>query len=223
MSLSKILGKDESKGYQRWELPKMPTAHLAPGFRVKDEELDGVPHYPTAEELVQIQETACKEGFELGRKEGLQAGQKDIQAEIQRLGQIITALAEPLNAVDEEVEQELVRLSVAVARQLIRRELKTDPGQVIAVVREMLAMLPGNSRHIKIALHPEDAQLVRETLSVNDDAPWQIVEDSVLTRGGCRLETEHSIIDASVEKRLSAIAAELLGGDRENDDSLPDR
>ena len=223
MSLSKILDKDESDDYQRWELPTMPATHSASGWSSKDDELDDVPRFPTAEELAKIQETAYNEGFELGRKEGLQAGEKDIYAEIQRFGQIMAAIAEPLNAVDEEVEQELVNLSIAVARQLIRRELKTDPGQVVAVVREALEILPSHSRYIKIALHPEDAQLVREVFPLNEETPWQIIEDAVLTRGGCRIEAEHSVVDASVEKRLSAIVAELLGGERESDDSHSDQ
>ncbi len=225
MTLSKILDRDEqgNDGYQRWEPPQVRSPHSAAGLRGEDSEFDGVPRYPTADELKQIQDTAYTEGYELGCKEGLQAGQKDVHAEIQRLGQIITALTEPLSAIDEEVEQELVMLSIAIAGQLVRRELKIDPGEVIAVVREALAMLPVNSQHIKIALHPEDALIVREVLSVNEEGPWQIVEDSVLTRGGCRVETEYSALDASVEKRLSAVAAELLGGDRVSDDKLPDK
>ena len=110
-------------------------------------------------------------------------------------------------------------LAIAVAGQLIRRELKQDPGEIVAVVREAIAALPSNSRRVQIALHPEDAQLVRERLALaeSDQRAWGVAEDPTLTRGGCRVTTEHSRIDASVEKRLAAVIARMMGGEREND------
>ncbi|MDQ7014938.1 MAG: FliH/SctL family protein [Gammaproteobacteria bacterium] len=39
----------------------------------------------------------------------------------------------------------------------------------------------------------------------------------MLTRGGCKIFTETSKIDATLEARLTALSASLLGGVREAD------
>jgi flagellar assembly protein FliH len=46
---------------------------------------------------------------------------------------------------------------------------------------------------------------------------WRIVEDPLITRGGCKVDTEVSHIDATVENRLAAVIATLFGGEREHD------
>ena len=88
----------------------------------------------------------------------------------------------------------------------------------MAVVREGLAALPISARKPRIYLHPEDAQLVRSALSLREaEHDWRIEEDLLMLRGDCRIETESSRIDASIDARLSAIAANLLGGERGTD------
>ncbi len=194
--------------YERWELPVVEGRDAFNSMRPM-----------TAEKLEAIHKEAHKAGFEQGHREGLEAAQKEIAAQMQRFNQIMRALSEPLAAADEQVEQELIALAMAVARQIIRRELQTDPEQVVGVVREAMAELPSSARNIRIFLHPDDASLVREALNTEEDetAPWKIVEDMVLTRGGCRIESDTSRVDASVEKRLNTIVAELMGGSRAED------
>jgi flagellar assembly protein FliH len=131
---------------------------------------------------------------------------------------MLTLLAEPLQALDDGMEQELVALAMAAAKLIVRRELKTDPAQVLAAVREAMGALPAASRNVRLHLHPEDAALVRETLKVSEgEQTWRIVEDPVIARGGCKVITDTSLIDASVEARLLAITAAVLGGERSQD------
>ena len=220
MSTSKLISKDKLTAYERWELPNMADGQGKPEPSITDvDEQEALAQPFTAEQLEAIQQEAYQEGFEQGRQEGMAAGRGQMEAQAQRFAQLVQSLAEPLADVDAQVEQELVALAVEVARQLIRRELKIDPGQVVAVVREAVAALPSNSRDIRLILHPEDAVLVRETLPPSDspDDQWRISEDATLTRGGCRVVCENSRIDASVEKRFAKVVADLLGGEREDD------
>jgi flagellar assembly protein FliH len=90
-------------------------------------------------------------------------------------------------------------------------------------VRQAISVLPASARNIKVHLHPEDAQLVREILSMENGAEeerrWSIVEDGTLTRGGCKVESDTSRIDSTVESRLATVINEVLGGERESDES----
>ena len=48
-------------------------------------------------------------------------------------------------------------------------------------------------------LHPEDAQLVHELLPASDsETQWHIIEDVSVGRGGCRVATDTSQVDATV-------------------------
>lgn len=206
--MSKIIPKEELSGIENWSLPEVSmTGQRAPAARPL-----------TARQLEELQQQAREEGFLQGRREGLEAGKKDINARVHEITSLMQTLAKPLEQMDAQVEQELVQLSLAVARQLIRRELKADPGQVLAVVREAMAALPIAARNVRLHMHPEDAALVRETLSLSDnERGWTIVEDPVLTRGGCKVSSDTSQIDASIERRLHSVIANVLGGERESD------
>ena len=106
-------------------------------------------------------------------------------------------------------------LAFTLARQLVRRELRADPGQIIGIVRDTVALLPSAARDVRVHLHPEDARLLRERLAITTaDRAWSIVEDPVLGRGGCRVTTENSQIDARLETRLGAALSALLGDER---------
>ena len=109
-----------------------------------------------------------------------------------------------------------VKLSMLVAKQLFRREIKIDPGHVIGVVHEAIQLLPVASRNITIHLHPEDASLVLEALSRADGKrAWSVVEDPLTSRGGCKVNTDNSHIDAQAETRLLAVINAITGDERQ--------
>jgi flagellar assembly protein FliH len=132
-----------------------------------------------------------------------------------RESHILQLLAEPLSQLDGEVEKELLHLTLAVGKQLARRELRVDPTQVIGIIRESLSQLPATARDIRVYLHPEDAATVRERLAEpTNERAWKIVEDPTLSRGGCIVRTDTAQIDVRLESRISAVIANALGEER---------
>lgn len=164
-----------------------------------------------------------KKGFEEGKTEGHAKGLSDGQAEINQksthFSELISTLASPLEELDSDVEDEIANLAMMVARHLIRRELKIDPTHVISAIRQAVDILPVATKNIVVFLHPDDAALVRETLTLSDEDEqrWKIVEDPMLSRGGCKIETEYSRIDASVEARINNVITQVIGGERGSD------
>jgi len=212
-NLSKIIPQAELSEYERWVLPSVQSSS-----RAAPSGLGLGANLLTAGQIEQVQRQAYEEGFALGRREGLASGQVELHAQVQRLDQMMRALSAPFEGLDQQVEQELLLLTTTMLRQLVRRELKSDPGQIVAVVREAMASLPVATRNARLYLHPEDAVLVRDALAISDaERPWRIMEDPVLTRGGCRVITDTSSIDASVETRLAILIATVLGGVRDSD------
>lgn len=204
--MSKVIRSEDIADCQAWQVPEVRSASEA-GRRPM-----------TARELEEIHNQARREGFEEGLSQGRDAARKEFMQRLQLLDTAMQKLARPFEEMDESVEQQLAQLAMLVARQLVRRELKADPGQVVAVVREALAALPVGARDVRLALNPEDAAMIRELLSLQEgDHAIRVVEDPVQSRGGCRVLTETSQIDATVESRLSAVIANTLGGLRSTD------
>ncbi len=170
----------------------------------------------TASRLQDLQKQAYDEAWEAGHAEGIKAGAIEVQQRVDRFDELLCALARPFERLDESVEKQLVELAMTVVQQLFRRELQTDPGHVVGVVREAIKILPGASRDVSVYLHPEDAQLVKERLTPTDgERAWSIVEDPLISRGGCRVRSENSQVDAQTEKRLSSIINRITGDDRQ--------
>lgn len=214
----KLISKDSTDRYQRWDLPMVEDVSGA----VANAKDDKAPGLMTAEQIERIQNQAFKEayeaGFVKGREEGMASGKNEIAHNAQLLDELLQSLTQPFETLDDDVTQQLVSLSVAISRQLVRRELKIDAAQIVGVVQEAVAILPVGSRDVKVCLHPDDVQVMHETLIKKDtERTWKLVEDPSLSRGDCRILTETSHIDATLEKRLAAIASQLLGGEREAD------
>ncbi|MGR9100917.1 MAG: flagellar assembly protein FliH [Gammaproteobacteria bacterium] len=233
---------DELKSLSRWNLPDVSGEAEAAGT----EKLHAVKESPlflTVGEIESIQKRAYTEAYEQGRREGYEKGYEEGREEGFRQGfedgsrrgydenlhllrkqaaemvGLMESFSEPFADLDERVVRELASLSMGVAAQLVRRELRTDPGQIVAVVREAVSILPASSQRVSLHLHPDDAELVRKSMSPDHQTlPWRVIEDPLLTRGGCRLDADSSHIDASIERRLAAIFTNVMGGEREEDD-----
>jgi flagellar assembly protein FliH len=219
-NLSKVIAGLRSEDVKQWTPPTVAAKGGGEGGL-------GRGALMTAEQLEQIQKQAYDEGFEQGKREGFEYGHKEalgegreiMQGRIERMDALMAALDEPLKQLDDDVENELIDLVIAMVRQLVRREVKTDPGQIVGVVREALNILPVSARNVRLVLHPEDADLIRNIYGLSEaELGWSIMEDPVIERGGCKVLTDISQVDATLESRLTALIAPLLGGERDIDE-----
>lgn len=209
------------KNFSSWTLPSLDGG-TAPGYKQPVEEVVEDPKV-VAEELAKIQaqelktikEEAFKEGFNSGQKAGLAAAKNEIDKQINSVRNLIDELSDPIKQCGEQTQQELLQLAFAVARQIVRRELKQDPSQLIAIIREALRLLPIGSQKIEIALHPDDALMLKNSFSIeteSDSNRWKIKEDPVIERGGCLVTTKNSKIDASINKQVAILFNRIAGG-----------
>jgi flagellar assembly protein FliH len=205
--------------WERWELasfdeaakkveePPLPEAVEVPIPEV---------HLPTAEEIDQIYQQAREEGlqkgleegrktgYEEGYKTGYEEGQAKAKNEAKRLAQIAAKLESGLVEMESAVADELLSLSIALARDVIRQELSAHPETLLVVVREALAQLP--HQHAAIYLHPDDASLLRSYAGDQlSHAGHRIHEDLKLKRGDCLLEAGGTQVDATVAMRWQRV------------------
>jgi flagellar assembly protein FliH len=206
-------GMMANKEVEKWRAPVM-EADPSRVVRNREEHEAAI---PTAKDIDQWHNQAEEEGYQ----EGLLRAQREAQGLQQQLLQLINFFEHPLQALNEDIEHQLTQLAVTLAQQLVRRELKVEPGEIIGLIRDSVQLLPGVTRNITIVLHPEDARLVRNALSMenaDEEHSWKLIEDPMITRGGCEINAAPSAINATLENRLSELAASVLGGEREQDE-----
>jgi len=161
---------------------------------------EAVPMVPqvTQEERDQVRAEAFDEGYAAGYDQGITAA----IAEVQRLESLARNAGTVFTDFEEQLAPQLMALAMAVARQVVRRELTTDPAAVLPVMREAFDQLTGSETGKQLFLNPADVDLVRAHLSEDaGTSPWRIVEDPRVEAGGCRISTRESEIDATVETR----------------------
>lgn len=106
-----------------------------------------------------------------------------------------------------------LKLALAIARRVIRRELVAQPDIPVALVTEALQLATGAMR-MKLLMNPADVSGLADKTQklLNADAtgvPVQLVADASIEPGGCRVETEYGAIDQQFTAQLARIAEEL--------------
>ena len=211
-------------GFDIWSLPSFdphvpepePEPVVETPVEMEEVPLDEVQPL-TLEELEAIRQEAYNEGFAAGEKDGFrsttlkvrQEAEEALGVKLASLERLMGNLFDPIAEQDSQLEKSMVGLVEHIARQVIQRELVLDSSQIESVMREALKLLPLGVGNVRLYINPQDFEQVK-ALRERHEETWRIVEDAALQPGGCRVETEHSRIDATVETRISQIMAKLL-------------
>lgn len=201
-----------------WALPQLDSKDDK-SFRQEERLTDKEKEQRALEELERVRQAAHQEGLQLG----LDAAKKQVEEKLATLDHLIHQLNEPLKQCGERTTDQLLQLAFSIARQIVRRELQQEPTQLIAIIREAINLLPSSSEKTTISLHPEDAKVIQEALSIATDSEnsrWKINEDISIERGGCQVNTQHSRVDASIDKQIAILFSRVAGGQRESDANL---
>ena len=231
---SDLIRARDLEGVDVWALPSFdpepePQPEPEPEPEVIEEEVEEVPLEEvqplTLEELEAIRQDAYNAGFATGEREGIhrtqlkvrQAAEQALAAKVGSLERLMVNLMAPIAEQDTQIEKTLVHLVAHMTRQVIGRELRSDSSQITHVLREALKLLPMGADNIRIHLNPQDFELAK-ALRERHEENWRLLEDEALLPGGCRIETAHSRIDASMETRIEKAVAQLF--DQLHDHSL---
>lgn len=152
-------------------------------------------------ELIQVRQTAFQEGLRQGREEATAA--KNDAAE--RLARTLTELAAYKRKLRADAEREVVKLSLAVARRILNRELATDADALQGIVHAALAKL--QTRDIwQVRVGAEASQIAKACIDRAGLANTvKVVIDPALGPGDLLVDTAAGELDASVNTQLQEI------------------
>ncbi|HLH01614.1 MAG TPA: FliH/SctL family protein [Bryobacteraceae bacterium] len=152
-------------------------------------------------ELAQCRQAALEEGIKKGRE----AAANEIKAASDRLATTLRDLLALKKRMRSEAEADVVKLSLAIARRILHRELNADPESIQGIVYAGLQKLQ-NREISRVRIPPVALEPVRGALERAGLAPAvNIVADTKLRPGDILFETSLGELDGSVETQLQEI------------------
>jgi flagellar assembly protein FliH len=190
-----------------------PAAAAAPAMR-------DLPS-PSAERLEAAEREAFARGYAEGERTGEAAARARVDAMLQRLAETVAGIADLREGVLRRSERELVRLALAMAQRVVRREVDIDRELLSVMARTAIDRL-GENAVATIHLHPADCDAVREHGGA-DASGLDVVADVNVPRGGCLIRSALGTIDAGIDAQMRELARALLGDEtgQEEPDGLP--
>lgn len=163
----------------------------------------------SADEVSQVSAELLQSSYDEGYSRGYAEGNAALyQHSVKELNSIISALtAANERTGDVDLEDELISLSLDIAKLVIRREINLAPEIMHGIVTAGLDQLAANSIAQRVYLHPLDANIVREQLTV--DSVVRIIDEPSLSRGAVRIESGSSVVNAGIEDWLKIVSAQL--------------
>ncbi len=144
-----------------------------------------------------------QKGYAEGEAAGRSAAEQELGPVLDRLARSIEELARLRPVLAARAEADLLKLSIAIARRILHRELSIDPDALAGIVSAALdkVRLEEVSR---VRVHPEHAAVLRAAFE-KSARPVRVEPDASLEKGGVVVETGHGKLDASVDTQLAEI------------------
>lgn len=190
----------------------------------------------TANEIEQLKQSAMNQGYDDGYARGIDIGLAEghekayadaykkayEEASVKNEAMLVEfsrdldlTVASVLAALEDwtdQTEHKLTSIVTQIARSVIATELETSPDVVFHIVREAIAEVT-HSDSARIRVNPWNAKTLRDQKATIIAAAKSIrtlefVEDPEIA-GGCVIETEGGIIDATIDGKLQQLEDEL--------------
>ena len=175
---------------------------------------------PSDAEEASAQTTVSEEALEQLRVEAFQAGVAEGRAQllaetgteraqerelIQRLGMELQSISQD----PQRFFEPLKRLSLHLAEQLVRAELKLSGQAIHGLVQSCIAQLEHPVPPVQVSLNPDDLKLL-QAMGEAVTAHLQLELDVNLRPGSVRVRVQDSVVQDLIENRLEALARRLL-------------
>jgi flagellar assembly protein FliH len=214
MSSRAKLVQDEVEPYDwRGNRPALPLP--SPMF----ETIDVAEEPPAAEglamvderRLAEIERDAFAKGFQQGERAGAEAAGAQARGLLRRLAGAVDEVSSTRQGMIRRTEKQVVELAMAIAKQMLQRELNVDRGLLLGMARVALDRL-GDFEAATIRLHPDDHAMV----TASPDRTWAsaqltVVADASIERGGCLVQCEAGLMKVGLDSQFVELARTLLG------------
>jgi flagellar assembly protein FliH len=166
---------------------------------------------PLEEQLTRtaIEREAFARGYAEGERAASEAARARTESVLRRLTEEVERLGSFRADVLRGAERQTVQLVLAIAERVVQREVALERHVLVHIARGALARL-GERVPAAIRLHPDDYDLLNAEAIPGDDAHVRVVADPAVERGGCLVESDHGLIDASPDTQIRELTHALF-------------
>ncbi|HEY5672407.1 MAG TPA: flagellar assembly protein FliH [Malonomonas sp.] len=148
-----------------------------------------------------------------GRQEGLALAEERFESTTRALAGALEEVSRLRESLAQNGSQDMLRLVMAVAEQIVRRSVEINP-QVVLTVIETALQASVRADSYRLSISPEDLEVVKAQkplflASISGLKNLSIDVDASISRGGCRVDSELGDVDATIETQLDSIRQAL--------------
>jgi flagellar assembly protein FliH len=160
-----------------------------------------------------VERDAFAKGYAEGERSGQQAAAQRNEAMLRRLVATIEEIAAVRAGMMRKTERELVKLAVAMAERIVRREVDADAELLAGMARVAIDRL-GQDVAATIHLNPEDYEaMMTARKGAAFEGAVEVVADPLVGRGGCLVKSAFGTVDAGIDTQIREMSHALLGED----------
>ena len=185
-----------------WPAANSPRAYPDAGALTRQQDARRQHLAPDGEQKAQA-------AYSQGHRDGVAAAHKEAEAQVraivERLAHSIDEITGMRQRLRHEAEEDMISLSIAIARRVLHREITIDPGALLGIAKAALEKIDVRELH-RVRVHAGSAAMLQDALEkIGLPRRVEVVADPALERGAVILETGRGMLDASVETQLVEI------------------
>ena len=155
-----------------------------------------------AEQHLEQVKTDCEELRKKAQEEGFQKGLEEFNAHL-------LALEEEAKKMHLEMQKVIIPLALRAAKKIVNKEIELKPEVIVDIVIQAMAPAKESSR-VKITVNKSDLDALEKSRPKLKELFSQLqvltIQDSPdITPGGCIIETEAGMINATAENQWKAL------------------
>ena len=174
----------------------------------------------------ELEKEAYAKGYEQGEKEGTEFGRKRMQKVQDHMEELLNGLETLPQRAFADYRNWMIDTVFAISKKIVRRELETNPAALVSLIESVLSEAE-ERQHLTLRLHPRDLEMVEK---YTDPQKWtkktgrsfSLTPDESIDRGGCRIESEIQILDATLDTQFALLEKALRQDESEPDVTDPD-
>jgi flagellar biosynthesis/type III secretory pathway protein FliH len=159
-----------------------------------------------------------EEAREAGRQEGREEAKQEVLPALVAFGHAGQSLIVFEERLVARYTPQIVRLAVEIAEKIIGHAVEAEP-ELVASVLERAKREVAEAKRIRIWLNPADHQILADhcpeliKIGCENGRTIEVVASEEVGRGGCRLETEMGLVDATLPTQIEEIRRQLSDED----------
>lgn len=169
------------------------------------------------EKLQSVEQDAYQKAYDLGLEEGTQKGLQNaeemVAGQLASLDNMMKELVELRQRLVVENEAQIVKLCYFLAEKIAIKNIEEDPEYIIRCVSNLIESMQSDSE-VTLKLSTRDYEFVEDFRTKNIKAKEmfkniKLYKEEILNIGECIFESNHGVVNATMEERLNKLWATL--------------